>query len=181
MKGKDSIFIVVDTQRGVIAGKRGTERVVRNITEAAARARSVGMTVVWVQHEDDTLVKGSETWSLAEGLTPLEGDLFIGKRYNSSFEETELDAILRKRGIRTVILAGAATNWCIRATAYGALDRGYNLVILSDAHTTGNLDIPGGPSIPAEFLIAELNVALGNVEYPGRTSRAIKTDEFVFD
>ncbi len=173
-------MIVVDTQRGVVGNGAEAERVVGKIMAAVTKARAAGVAVAWVQHEDDNLVRGSDAWRLAEGLAAEEGDLFVAKRYNSSFEETGLDETLRERGIRTVILAGAATNWCIRATAYGALDRGYDLVLLSDAHTTGDLEIAGGPTIPASVLIAELNVALDNLEYPDRTSRSIPSGELAF-
>lgn len=174
-------MIVVDTQRSVIAGAYEAERTVRNIGIAVDKARDSGVTVAWVQHEDETLVRGSDAWTLAEGLCPEAGDLLIAKRYNSSFEETPLDSYLKERGIRTVALAGAATNWCIRATAYGALERGYDLTILSDAHTTRDLDIPGGPIIPASVLIAEFNAGLANVEYPGRTCSAITAGSLRFE
>jgi len=180
MKTNDTAFIVVDTQRAVVAKAFETERVVGNILAAEKRAREAGCPVVWVQHVDENLVEGSDAWSLAQGLEPKEGDILVSKRYNSSFEDTGLDETLRGLGVKRVVLAGAATNWCIRATAYGVLERGYDLVLASDAHTTKNLDVGGGRVIPAESLIAELNVGLGNVEYPGRTSRAVPVADIEF-
>ncbi len=181
MNRNDSALIVVDTQRGVVGNGAEAERVVGNIMAAVTKARKAGVTVAWVRHEDENLVRGSDAWSLAEGLVTEEGDSFVAKRFNSSFEETGLDETLRERGIHTVILAGAATNWCVRATAYGALDRGYNLVLLSDAHTTGDLEIPGGPTIASATLIAELNVTIDKLEYPGRTGRSLSSAELAFD
>jgi hypothetical protein len=46
-----------------------------------------------------------------------------------------------KLGATHVVLAGAATNWCIRATAYGALERGYDLTLVKDAHTTETMEL----------------------------------------
>ena len=51
-------------------------------------------------------------------------------------EDTALEATLAARGVSHVVLAGAESAWCIRATAYGALERGYDLTLIDDAHTT---------------------------------------------
>jgi nicotinamidase-related amidase len=67
-------------------------------------------------------------------------------------------------------LAGAATNWCIRATAYGALDRGYDLTLIKDAHTTGSMELDDGVKIEAASVIHDLNIAMSWLSYPGRTN-----------
>ena len=64
------------------------------------------------------------------------------------FEPTKLEEELALLGATHITLAGAMTNWCIRATAYGALERGYDLTLVKDAHTTANVDL-GLPSSPA--------------------------------
>lgn len=66
-----------------------------------------------------------------------------------------------------LVLAGAATNWCIRATAYGALDLGYDLTLVKDAHTTESMPLGGGVTIDAERVVQELNIAMKWLEYPG--------------
>ena len=104
----------------------------------------------------------------------------IHKHFNSAFEQTSLDAELAKRGATHIALAGAATNWCIRATAYGALDRGYDLTLVKDAHTTGSIDLGNGRKIEATNVIDELNVAMTWVSYPGRTSGCAKAEEIDF-
>jgi hypothetical protein len=65
-------------------------------------------------------------------------------------------------------LAGASTNWCIRATAYGALERGYVLTLVRDAHTTGSMELEDGTRIDAEHVIRELNLVMNWLSYPGR-------------
>lgn len=67
-------------------------------------------------------------------------------------------------------MAGAATNWCIRATAYGALDRGDDLTLIKDAHTTGTIEFDDGTRIEAADIIFELNIAMKWLSYPGRTN-----------
>jgi hypothetical protein len=66
------------------------------------------------------------------------------------------------------VLAGASTNWCIRATAYAALERGYDLTLLADAHTTETLELEGGRSIEASVVIEDLNLTMRWLDYPGR-------------
>ena len=81
-----------------------------------------------------------------------------------------MEAELAKLGATHISLAGAATNWCIRATAYGALDRGYDLTLIKDAHTTGTIELENGVTIEAAQVIEELNVVMTWVSYPGRTN-----------
>ncbi len=92
------------------------------------------------------------------------------KAFNSAFEETSLDDELARIGATHVVLAGAATNWCIRATAYGALDRGYDLTLVKDAHTTESMELDNGAVIEAARVIDDLNIAMRWLEYPGRVN-----------
>lgn len=175
--GNKAALVVVDVQVGVMAEAWDAERVIGNVARVVERARAVGTPVVWVQHNDDELPKESPQWRWVPELVPGAGEARIHKRFNSAFEETDLDATFAQLGVSHVVLAGAATNWCIRATAYGALDRGYDLTLLKDAHTTGDLAFEDGVRIPAAGVIAELNVAMSWLAYPGRTSSAVTVDE----
>ena len=67
-----------------------------------------------------------------EGLRPLPGDYSVIKPRWSAFFHTELDLILRRLGVRTVILTGTTTPNCVRTTAYDANALEYNVVVLSD-------------------------------------------------
>ncbi|HBY06465.1 MAG TPA: cysteine hydrolase, partial [Chloroflexi bacterium] len=136
-EGNQGVLLVVDVQVGVMREAWEASRTIKNISIAVEKARSQGIPVIWVQHSDDELVYGSPDWQIASELSPAEGELRIYKQYNSAFEETSLEKTLAQLGIAHIVLAGAATNWCIRATAYGALERGYDLTLIKDAHTTG--------------------------------------------
>jgi len=163
-------LLVVDVQVGAVAQAWNAERVVRNVARAVERAREQGVPVVWVQHEDDELVRDSPSWQWVPELVPAPDEARIYKRFNSSFEDTALEEELARLGATHIVLAGAATNWCIRATAYGALERGYDLTLVRDAHTTGNIDLDDGSTIEAASIVAELNVAMTWLAYPGRKS-----------
>jgi nicotinamidase-related amidase len=64
------------------------------------------------------------------------GDVFITKLQWGAFSGTELDQQLRRRGIRTIVLGGIATNFGVESTARAAFDRGYDLIFAEDAMTS---------------------------------------------
>lgn len=180
-EGHRPALLVVDVQVGVLAQAWDAERVVGNVARAVARAREQRVPVVWVQHESDELPNGSPPWQWVPELRPERGEHLVPKRFNSSFEQTTLDNLLDDFGVTHVVLAGAASNWCIRATAHAALERGYDLTLLSDAHTTDTLDLGAGERIEASQVIDELNLAVTWLRYPGRRNGTSTADTIKFD
>ena len=168
--GGGSVMMVVDVHLGVVADAWQAPRVVANVARAVERARAQQVPVIWVQHAGDELVHGSAEWQWVPELVPADGELRIHKHFNSAFEQTGLDAELERLGAARIVLAGASTNWCIRATAYAALERGYDLTLVSDAHTTDTMALDDGTTIEAATVVRELNVAMTWLSYPGRTN-----------
>jgi nicotinamidase-related amidase len=179
-EGKQSVLLVVDVQADVVKGAWEAERVVANVALTVERARAQGVPVIWVQHNDDELVKDSPGWQWAPELVPAVGECLIHKHFNSSFEQTTLDDELAKLGATHIVLAGCATNWCIRATAYGALERGYDLTLVSDAHTTKTRELDNGTKLEAPILVQDLNIAMTWLSYPGRKNDTAKALDVVF-
>lgn len=167
-EGNKGVLVVVDVQVGVMQNAWDAPRVIKNIGLAVEKARNLGVPVVWVQHSDEELLTGSPEWQWVPELAPLPGESIIHKRFNSSFEQTTLEDELTRLGTTHIVLAGAATNWCIRATAYGALDRGYDLTLIKDAHTTETLVLDDGTRLEAANIVQELNIAMTWLSYPGR-------------
>lgn len=179
-EGNKPVLVVVDVQVGVMRTTWETPRITQNIISAVHKARSHGIPVIWVRHSDTELVYGSPDWQFAPGLSPAPDELKIDKQFNSSFEQTSLEATLAQLGATHIILAGAATNWCIRATAYGALDRGYDLTLLKDAHTTETIDFDDGTRVEAADIVRELNIAMKWLSYPGRSNNTASAEEIDF-
>jgi nicotinamidase-related amidase len=136
--------------------------------------------VIWVQHHDDELKPDTPEWEWVPELQPLPAEARINKSFNSAFEDTDLLSVLDKQRVSRIFLAGAATNWCIRATAYGALDRGFDVTLLSDAHTTGNIESDLGHVVEARAVIDDLNIAMRWLSYPGRVNAAAAAAEVDF-
>jgi nicotinamidase-related amidase len=170
-EGDKGVLVVVDVQVGVVKDAWDASAVVQNIAHAVARARTLGVPVIWVQHSDADLPHGTPDWEWVPELIPGPGEPLIHKHFNSSFEQTALEQELARIGATHIMLAGAATNWCIRATAYGALERGYDLTLIKDAHTTKTMVLDGGARIEASGMIEDLNMAMSWLSYPGRTTR----------
>ena len=179
-KGNKGVLLVVDVQVGVMSEAWEAARIIDNVSRAVDRARSQGVPVIWVQHSDNDLPYGSPQWQWVPELVPAKGEPLIHKSFNSSFEQTALEEELARLGATHIALAGAATNWCIRATAYGALDRGYDLTLIKDAHTTGTIELDNGAKIEAESVVNDLNVAMKWLSYPGRTNSTATSEEVAF-
>ena len=179
-KRDSPVLMIVDMQVGVLANTWEPGRVIENTVLAVDRARAARVPVVWVQHSNDDLPENSAAWQLAPGLIPAEGEKQVHKRFNSSFEQTNLEQIMAELQVNHVVLAGAATNWCIRATAYGALERGYDLTLIGDAHTTEDIELKDGDTIQAASTIKELNIAIQWLEYPDRQNKVVAVRQLDF-
>jgi len=178
--GGQAALVVVDVQVGVMAQAWDAERIVGNVERAVARAREQQVPVVWVQHSSDELKHGTPEWQWVPQLQAAPGEPLIHKHFNSAFKDTTLEAELAKRGVSHIVLAGASSNWCIRATAYGALDRGYDLTLVKDAHSTESMQMDDGSTIEAKDIVRELNVAMTWLSYPGRKNATAKAEEVDF-
>jgi nicotinamidase-related amidase len=179
-QGNQPVLLVVDVQVGVMQQVWDAERVVNNVARAVERARAEGVPVIWVQHGDDDLPQGSPQWQWVPQLVPHDGEQRICKAFNCAFENTPLEAELAKLGATHIVLAGACTNWCIRATAYGALGRGYDLTLLKDAHTTTTMELDDGMKIEAAGVVRELNIAVSWLSYPGCSNGTAGVNDVVF-
>jgi nicotinamidase-related amidase len=83
--------------------------------------------------DGNAFVKGTWGAAIADDLAPAEGDILVeGKRGLDTFASTNLDFILRGRGIETVILAGFLTNCCVESTMRSAYENGYRVITLTD-------------------------------------------------
>ncbi len=83
--------------------------------------------------DGNAFVKGSWGAAIVDDLTPAEGDIVIeGKRGLDAFASTNLDFILRSKGITTIALGGFLTNCCVESTMRSAYENGYQVITLSD-------------------------------------------------
>lgn len=174
----NTALLVVDVQNGVVAAAHARDAVVENINDLVAKARQEDVPVVWVRHTDDFLAPQTEVWEIVPELIPLEGDPIVEKRYGDSFEGTNLEAVLSELEVGRLVVVGAQTDFCIRSTLHGAITRGYDATLVSDAHTTEDLSEWGAP--PPEQVIAHTNLYWSQHRAPGRTAGTVEATEVDF-
>ena len=176
----NTALLVIDVQNGVVAGATRRDEVIANINTLLFRARAGGIPVVWVQHSDEEeLVEGSESWEYVPELLRSEKEPLVHKRYGDSFEDTDLESVLAEHGVSRLVVTGAQTDACIRSTLHGAITRGYDAVLVGDAHTTEDLTAYGAPA--PEQVIAHTNLYWQYQTAPGRKGGTVSTDEVSFE
>ena len=164
----NTALLVVDVQNGVVAEAHGRDAVVANVGSLVEKARREKIPVVWVQHFNEGLEKGSDNWRIVPELKPDDAEPLVEKSYGDSFEDTNLEKVLSGLGVGRLVVVGAQTDECIRSTLHGAVVRGYDATLVSDAHTTEDLSEWGAP--PPDKVIAHTNLYWGNHTAPGRTA-----------
>jgi nicotinamidase-related amidase len=169
----NTALLVVDVQNGVMAGTHGRDAVIANIASLTDKARAEGVAVVWVQHSSDDLAEGSEAWRYVAELNPDEHEPIVHKRYGDAFEDTRLEEVLSQHHVGRLIVTGAQTDACIRATLHGAIVRGYDAILVDDAHTTEDLTEWGAP--PPDKVIDHTNLYWQYHTAPGRTAGTVST------
>jgi nicotinamidase-related amidase len=174
----NAALLVVDVQNGVVDGAHERDDVVANIGALVDKARQADVAVVWVRHSDDGLPRDSDSWQIVPELKPDDREPLVEKSYGDSFEDTELEAVLSERGVGRLVVVGAQTDACIRSTLHGALVRGYDTTLVSDAHTTEDQTQWGAP--PPDKVIAHTNLYWTYQTAPGRTAGTVATAEVDF-
>jgi len=134
-------LLIIDVQKELFQKKNpvyhGNE-MLNNICELADRAHAAVIPVIYVQHENNTMPKGSDGWQLHPRLHPLDGDLTFQKQQSSALKVASLKDELSKSGVRQVIITGLVTHGCIKAACLDALKLGYEVILAEDGQSNFN-------------------------------------------
>ncbi len=133
-----------------------SERLIENLQDLIGKARAAYVPVMYVQHNDGGLVKGTNFWEIHPSISPQEGDPVIQKWTPDSFHQTSLQDELEAKGIRNLVITGNQTEMCVDTTCRRAYSLGYNVTLVSDAHGTWDSE-----SLSAEQIIGHHNAVLG--------------------
>jgi nicotinamidase-related amidase len=174
----NTALLVIDVQVGVVAAAHDRDAVIANINVLLDKARAAGTPVIWVQHNDDGLSKGSDEWAYVAELVRRDDEPLVHKSFGDSFEDTELEELLAERGVGRLVVSGAQTDMCIRSTLHGGLARGYDVTLVSDAHTTEDLTEWGAPT--PDKVIAHTNMYWEGQRAPGRVGGIVAAREATF-
>jgi nicotinamidase-related amidase len=174
----NTAVLVIDVQNSVVANGHNRDTVVANINDVVSKARAADVPVVWIQHDAEDLPKGSDSWQIVPELVPNDGEPKIEKQYGDSFEATNLDGVLANLKVGSLVITGAQTDACVRSTLHGAVARGYDALLVSDAHTTEDLSEWGAPS--PEKVIAHTNLYWSFQSAPGRSMGVVTAEDVDF-
>lgn len=128
----DTALLVIDMQRGLLdEGPWNGAAVLARIQQLVARARASGAPVVFMQDRRVELDP-----SLDSSLVPVPADGVIGKDFCDSFLGTSLEAWLRERAVRRLVVVGMQSDYCVDTSCRRAASLGYAVELVKDAHTT---------------------------------------------
>lgn len=109
---KTNALLMIDVQNDVVANAMKIHEVILIISSLVSRARESNVSVIWVQHSDEYLIKGSAGWEIVDELAPLGNEIKIYKTHSNSFVETDLAKQLDSLGVKSLIVTGAQKNYC---------------------------------------------------------------------
>ncbi|RJQ79209.1 isochorismatase family protein [Pseudonocardiaceae bacterium YIM PH 21723] len=174
----NTALLVIDVQVAGVADAYQRDAVVANIGLLVERARQSEVPVVWVRHSGKEVERGSAGWQIVPELVPGEHEALVDKEYPDSFEDTDLEAVLAKVSVGKVLVTGAATDMCVRSTLHGALGRGYDAILVADAHTTNDFSDYGAPT--PDKVIAHTNMYWERHWAPGRVAGTVLAADVEF-
>jgi ureidoacrylate peracid hydrolase len=160
---KQTALLNIDMQHFFVEGAPEGHAVMGRINRLAASCRNTGIPVIHTTHVFRPNVPNvEEAVALSQGLTIEQGDIVFAKHHFGAFYQSNLEELLRTRGIDTVIISGIRTNVCCQVTAWEAISRGFSVFFLSDGTATKEM---GGvsPSVLQAATCATFSHLFGNV------------------
>jgi len=172
--GQNIALLVIDVQEGLTPGSYRESEVLSAINVVIAEVRRSGGDVIFVQHCHSSyapLMKGHSGWQIHHNLDREPLDRCIEKQASDAFYQTDLDMYLRERKIDRLLVTGLQTEYCVDTTCRSALSHGFDVTLISDAHTTG------GTTLPVATVIAHHNELLANLAHPNHTLDVVSSAE----
>jgi nicotinamidase-related amidase len=137
---ENTALLIVDVQNTLVnENPYNIENTLHNIRVLLDECRTSGIEVIYVQHDgekEENLEPFSKGWDIHSSIYPVKGEKIVRKNYNSAFKNTELEEYLNKRNIKTLILVGMQTEYCIDTTCRVAFEKGYSLIMPEGTNTT---------------------------------------------
>jgi nicotinamidase-related amidase len=174
MELNQTALLIVDVQTAIVKDQPyKIQEMLQNINRLLTYFRNHSAEIIYVRHdggEGDDLQKGTAAWQIQSDIAPAAGEKIFDKNYNSAFRRTGLREYLEQKEIRTLVLTGLQTEYCIDATCKVAFEYGFE-VIVPDG-TVSTLD--------SRFLSAEqLNEFYVYHMWNNRYAKVIAVDDII--
>src|SRR6476619_6262621 len=176
-------LLIIDVQESMFGPDQQppvlqADQTVANIAALIAKARSAGARVIYIQHHDQVdpaLQPGQPGFAIRAAIAPQPGETVIVKRICDTFTGTNLEHVLRRSGIQRLVTCGIQSDFCVDAATRGAMNRGFEVTLAADAHTTWDNDV-----LTAGQIIAHGKATLPNMSGPGPRIQVKRTSEITF-
>ncbi|HET7578899.1 MAG TPA: cysteine hydrolase family protein [Bacillales bacterium] len=168
-------LMIIDTQVGLVElPVWGVDQLLSNLKTLLTKAREAGITVVYVQ-DGDVAPEGTREWEVHPDISPNEGDIRIQKFATDAFHGTDLHEELKAQGITDLVVGGCKTEYCVDTACRRATTLGYNVTLVSDAHSTTDDEV-----LSAEQIIAHHNCNLHGLDNLEHYIQVQPTNEIQF-
>ncbi len=137
----------------------GGKELLARVASLLSKARAAQVPIFFVQHnggKGHPLEPGTAGWPIHPAIVPLQRDVVIQKLFSDSFKDTPLHHQLQTLGVSRLIVAGIQTEFCVDTTCRRAFSLGYDVTLVSDAHSTWDTSV-----LSADQIIAHHNKTLG--------------------
>jgi nicotinamidase-related amidase len=135
-------LLIIDLQKAYYRGdmKASMDKASYYINAVIPAFRERSLPIVWIQHidGDDGAVPGTEGFDFIDSLTPGAEDYRVQKKYNNSFNKTDLREILEKEKADIVLISGFCAEYCVLSTYRGALDEDLTPILLKNGIASGS-------------------------------------------
>ncbi len=176
-------LLIIDVQESMFGPDQQppafqADETVANIAALIAKARSAGARVIYIQHHDQVdpaLQPGQPGFAIRAAIAPQPDETVIVKRICDTFTGTNLEQVLREAGIERLVTCGIQSDFCVDAATRGAMNRGFEVTLAADAHTTWDNGI-----LTAEQIVAHVNATLPNMSGPGARTQVKPVAEIAF-
>lgn len=163
------VLLIVDTQNSVVnAGIYALDTFVKHVQTLIAEARHKQIEVIYVCHEDEDLIRGTEGYEIYEAFKPLATEKIFYKKVNSAFSECGLKEYLQSKNEKEIIICGLDTDYCIDATIKCGFEHGFHMIVPAYANST----------VDNRFMTGEQSYAYYNEHmWPRRYAECISLEE----
>lgn len=152
---KNTVLLVVDMQVALLQKHPYNElTVLHNIKLLQDTCRKCNVEVIHVRHNDGLgtlLQKDTPGWQIHHQVAPITGEMIFNKDHNSAFKNTGLQEYLDHKGIKTILLVGMQSEYCIDTTCRVAYEYGYHVIIPANTTTTFFNDYMSGKEASQYF------------------------------
>ncbi len=152
----DTALVVIDAQVGLLRDAYNKDEVLQRIASLLEQARASATPVIYVQHNEPggELEPHTPDWQIHPAIEPREGEPVVQKTAPDAFYQTSFQEELAAGGIKRLVITGMQTEYCVAATARRAVTQGFDVLLVSDAHTTFD-----SKTLTAEQIIAFYNTS----------------------